>query len=258
MSGNFLKEGIKTLSTTLKDQSSTILTAVAVVGVGVVAYFAIKETPKVNRKLEETAEKKGEPLTIPEKAIIVVPGYKKTIAAAGGTIACMVGAQKQNLDKIAMYSASSVMLRDKLNDIYDSIEKKASPKVAREIIDAPSEEYVLSCPPSEDNTINTGRGVSLCTDDLTAGTYFYSDKMAIERAFYKMKAIINEQGYASKNQWFDLLHIDSTADGDKTGWNSRSVPFDIEFTSIITPDGRPCLVIQHTYNLPDPDFERTA
>lgn len=255
MSGNFLKEGFKTLTTTLKDQSSTILTAIAVVGVGAVAYFAIKETPEVNKKLEETAEKKGEPLTIPEKAIIAVPGYKKTIAAAGGTIACMVGAQKQNLDKIAMYSGASVMFKDKLAELESKVEEKLGPKKVKEVREAMAEDYVMSYPPGEDNIVNTGRGVCLCMDDLT-GTYFYSDKFAIERAVLKMRALITEDGSASKNQWLNLLYLDSVADGDFLGWNKYNNPFNIEYTSCITPDGRPCLVIQHVYNLPVPDYEQ--
>ncbi len=255
MSGNFLKEGIKTLTTTLKDQSSTILTTIAVVGVGAVAYFAIKETPEVNRKLEETAEKKGEPLTIPEKAIIVVPGYKKTIAAAGGTIACMVGAQKQNLDKIAMYSASSVMFKDKLTELGNKVEEKLGPKKTKELRESIAEDYVMSCPPGEDNIINTGRGVTLCMDNLT-GTYFYSDRLAIERAVLKMRTILAEDGCTSKNQWLNLLYLDEVADGDYSGWNRTNTPFNVDLTSCLTPDGRPCLVIDHSSYLPDPDYSR--
>lgn len=262
MSGIIIKGGLKTIVSALKENSSTILSALAVIGVGATVYFAVEETPKVQSKLEAKEEEKGEPLTIVEKAAVVIPGYKKTAASAVGTVACIVGAQKQNLDKIAMYSASSMMFKDKLTELSDKIEEKVGPKKTREIMDAPAEDYVMSYPPADNNIINTGRGVSLCMDDLT-GTYFYSDKVAIDRAVSKMRCIIAEDGCASKNQWLNLLYLDEVSDGDYSGWNNGKTKdfknpntFDIEFTSVVTPDGRPCLVVQHTYSLPIPDYDK--
>ena len=264
MSGLAIKESMKALVATVKDKSSTILTVGAVIGVGAIVYFAITETPKVNAKLEEKEEDKGEPLTVLEKAAVIAPGYKGTALAAGATIACIVAAQKQNLDKIAMYSGASMMFKDKLDEVNKKLEDKLGPKKAKEIKESMADDYVMSYPPSEENIINTGKGLTLCVDNLTGGTYFYSDRMEIERAAMKMQLILAENGIASKNYWFDLLHLDEAVDGDASGWNKKtryfnpkySNPFDINITSCVAPDGRPCLVIDHSDSLPIPDFER--
>ena len=262
MSGLAIKESMKALVATVKDKSSTILTVGAVIGVGAIVYFAITETPKVNAKLEEKEEDKGEPLTVLEKAAVIAPGYKGTALAAGATVACIVAAQKQNLDKIAMYSGASMMFKDKLDEVNKKLEDKLGPKKAKELKESMADDYVMSYPPSEENIINTGKGLTLFVDNLT-GVYFYSDRMEVERAAMKMKLILAKDGMASKNCWMDLLHLDEVVDGDKSGWNDRTRyfkpkyynPFDIRITSCVSPDGRPCLVIDHSDNLPEPDFE---
>lgn len=263
MSGLAIKESMKALVATVKDKSSTILTVGAVIGVGAIVYFAITETPKVNAKLEEKEEDKGEPLTVLEKAVVIAPGYKGTALAAGATVACIIAAQKQNLDKIAMYSGASVMFKDKLDEVNKKLEEKLGPKKAKEVRESMADDYVMSYPPDEANIVNTGKGLTLCMDNLT-GTYFYSDRMEIERAAMKLQLILAEDGMASKNCWLDLLHLDEVADGDMAGWNKHtryfkpkySNPFEIMITSCVAPDGRPCLVIDHSANLPIPDFER--
>lgn len=246
--------GCKAVATTAKDNMSTILITGAAIGVGFTAYFAIKETPAVNEKLEKAKEEKGEELDILEKAKIVIPGYAKTETTAVVTIGAMAVAHKADLNKIAAYSAAAGLANDKLTALNAKLEEELGEKKSRKIHDSVNEDYIQDHPPVEAHIINTGKGLSLCLDNLT-GVYFYSDKMAIERAADKIKVVIAEQGYASKNDWLAFNNLDYVVDGDYTGWNKSNCPFSIQFTSCITSDGRPCLVIDHSDSLPTPQYE---
>lgn len=227
MSANVFKVAASAVSTAFKNQSSNLLIGAAIVGVGAVAYFAIKETPEVNEKLEKKKEEKGEELSIKEKAVIAVPGYRKTIITCVATVAAIAGAHKCDLNKVALYSSASAIANDRLDKLNSKMEEELGPKKSQKIRDAINEDYIRANPPVEANIINTGKGVSLIVDNLT-GVYFYSDISAIERAVDRMDTLIAKNGEATKNEWLSLLGLDMVADGDYTGWNKSNTPFGVD------------------------------
>lgn len=253
MSGNFIQTASKAITTAFRNQSSNLLIGVGVAATIATAYFVAKETPEVNRTLEEKKEEKGEDLTVTEKAIIYATGYRKSAASLAVAVGAPIMAHIKDLDKIATYSAAYSMASDKFDKLNRKMEEELGVRKTQKIHDAINEEYVQSHPPVEGMIYNTGKGVSLCIDDLSGG-YFYSDRDHIDKAVAQMRVMLAEDGYASKNDWFMFLGIEPTSDGDDTGWNRNNTPFDIEYTSCLTSDGRPCLVICHSYNLPNPDF----
>ena len=253
MSENFIKVASKAVTTAFRNQSSNLLIGVGIAATIATAYFVAKETPEVQKTLEEKKEEKGEELTVTEKAVVYATGYRKSTASLALAIGAPVAAHLRDLDKIATYSAAYSMANDKLNSLNRKLEEELGPRKVQKIHDAINEEYVMTNPPTEGQIYNTGRGVSLCMDDLT-GAYFYSDRDQIDKAVSKMRVMLAEDGLASKNDWLMFLGIEPVSDGDDTGWNRTNTPFDIEYTSCLTQDGRPCLVVCHAYNLPSPDF----
>ena len=239
--------------TAFSNQKSNLLVGMAMFGVGATAYFAATETPDVNEKLEEKKQQKGEELTIPEKAMIMVPGYRKTIATSVGTIGAIGLAHKCDLDKIALYSGAYKIANDKLNALNEKVEEELGPRKKQKLKDAIREDYVRANPPSENLIINTGKGVTLCIDTYS-GRYFYSCAEAIKRAQAEAIVKFREQGYLSLNDWYDLIGLDCIKLGDDFGWSDNRDVFDIDFTSTLTDDNRPVLVVEF-YNDPIPGYK---
>ena len=242
-----------TIVTAFSNQKSNLLVGAAMIGVGFVAYFAATETPEVNEKLEEKKQQKGEDLTVGEKAMIMVPGYRKTIATSAGTIAAIGLAHKCDLDKIALYSGAYKIANDKLNALNDKVEEELGVRKKQKIKDSIREDYVRKNPPSENLIINTGKGVTLCLDKYS-GRYFYSDAEAIRRAQAEALVKFREQGFLSLNDWYDLIGLDCIPLGDGYGWADNRDIFDLDFTSTLTDDNRPVLVVEF-YTDPIPEYK---
>lgn len=241
-----------TVKTAFKNQSSNLLVASAVVGTVVLAYFVAEETPEVNEKLESAKKDKGEDLTTVEKAMIVVPGYRKSELAGAYVIFAIIAAHKCDLDKIAVYSSACGLANDRLEKLQKKVEDELGPNKTRKIKDSIREDYIRSNPPVDACIESTGKGTTLCCDAYS-GRYFYSSPEAIRRAQADALVNFNFSGYLSLNDWYDLLRIDTVKLGDRLGWcNSRDI-FDIEFTSTLTGDDRPVLVIEFAVD-PIPDY----
>ena len=54
------------------------------------------------------------------------------------------------------------------------------------------------------------------------------------------------QMYVSLNDFYDELGLKHTRLGDDLGWSIDDKLVDIEFSSHITDDGRPCLVVDYS------------
>ena len=80
----------------LKRNSSTILTFLGGIGVGVTAVLVAQETPKAIQMLEMAKEKKGSDLTILEKTVVITPCYAPAIATGTATIVCIFSANILN------------------------------------------------------------------------------------------------------------------------------------------------------------------
>ena len=50
-------------------------------------------------------------------------------------------------------------------------------------------------------------------------------------------------GYVSLNEFYEEIGIARTSTGDRLGWNTDSDLIDLNFSSQLTEDGKPCLVI---------------
>ena len=59
--------------------------------------------------------------------------------------------------------------------------------------------------------------------------------------------------YVSLSELYDELDLDHTSMSDELGWNLDDGLIDIEFSSHIADDGRPCIVMSYR-KPPRPDF----
>lgn len=127
-------------NTFLKRHSSTILTVMGAIGVGVTAVIAVKDTPKALQILEEAKQEKGEDLTVKEKIVTAGPVYIPAIAVGVSTIACIFGANTLNKrNQAALMSAYALLdqsykdYKRKVSDIYGKdADKKIIEEVAKE------------------------------------------------------------------------------------------------------------------------------
>jgi hypothetical protein len=224
----------------VKQKSPVILTGLAIGGVVTTTVLAVQATPRAIIAIDEDQED-GTTLTKWEVVKKVWPYYIPVVITGGLTIACMIGAQSVNTRRQAALVGAFTITEGAFQEYKEQVvevlgKTKESSEVREKIIQKKIEEN----PPSKDIII--GSGNVLCFDTYT-GRYFESSMEKIRAAqndFNEM--LINGEMYMSANEFYHLIDLDDVVVGEQVGFSPENT-MKIEFTSRLTPDGRPCLAI---------------
>ena len=193
--------------------TSTILTYLGSIGVIATSVIAVKATPKALKLLETAKEKKGEKLTSFEIIRTVGPIYIPAVLIGVSTIACIFGANILNKrNQAALMSAYAL-----LDNSYKEYKKK--------VIELYGEEADLEIKTSiakdkyEETDIKVKDDKKLFYD-FYSGRYFESTDEIVRKAEYDLNKELSIMGYASLNDFYDLLKIKKIDGGDDLGWSA--------------------------------------
>lgn len=238
----------KNLTTQISKNSPTILTGLSVAGLISTTILAVRATPKAMELIqEERYQKAGTTLPLPDltKKEIIQATYKCYIPAAvmgTVTIACIIGANNINLRRNAalasLYSISEKTMKEYQNKVVETFGKTKEQKVKDEI----AKDRVHKNPISDNEIIITGNGETLCYDALS-GRYFKSDIEEIKRVMNKLSRDLLSEMFLSMNQVYSELGLRGTKMGDLVGWHVADGLIEPRFSSQLTENGTPCLVI---------------
>lgn len=237
--------------------SPTILTYMACSGLISTALLAIKATPKALQIIEEEEylreeqafneeDEKIDPEPITKKDIFMLTWREYFPAMTMGvvTMACMIGAnsinEKRNAALVSVYSMTEKTLKEYRAKVAETIGEKKE----RTIRDEVTRERVKTNPVLADNITDTGKGDTLCYESLS-GRYFKSDIEAIKRSENKLAYDQITEMSLSLNDVYYELGLRSTKLGDELGWPIANGQFEIDYSSQLTGDGTPCLVIDY-------------
>lgn len=245
---NGFTRGVKKLGGVISKNSPTILTGLAVGGLFSTVIFAIKATPKAIEIIEEhtgynhDGEMKG-----PTKKEIVQLTWKLYIPAACmglATAVCIVGSnsinQRRNAALATVYGLTEAAFREYKEKVVETIGKSKELKVRDEI----SGEQIKRDPPSETEIIFTGRGEILCRDSFS-GRYFKSDIEKIRRSINEINQNRLQDMWVTLNDLYYELGLSNTKLGDLLGWDLDTGNVDVSFSTQLTEEGDPCLVLNY-------------
>lgn len=198
----------------LKRNSSTILTVIGATGVVATAALSVKATPKALLLLEEAKQEKGEDLTSIEMIKVAWKPYIPAVVTGCSTIACIFGANILNIRNQASLMSAYALLdnsyreyRNKVKEIY---ENDADVNIMKEVVNSKFDE-----------------NIELDDDKLLFFDYqsmqFFESTM--EKVMYAENAyldLLEQRGYASLNEYYDLLGIQHIDHGYQLCW------FDVE------------------------------
>lgn len=234
-----------------KSNSPTILSGVAVAGVAVTVFLAIKATPKAEREIGDAyAEKKltGEKETDPELTRLEIAQatwkvYVPTAVSGFATMACIIGANQIGLRRNAALLGAYTLADTAFREYKEEVVAQLGNAKARKIHDEVAKKQIENHPVTDGQVIITGGGEQLCYDSLT-GRYFRSDIEKIRQAQNEInRRMVGGDMYASLNEFYALLGLASTVVGDELGFNLDHF-VDIVFTSHLSEEnGTPCLAV---------------
>lgn len=238
---NKLASMAKGVRTAFVKHSPEILTGIGITGMFTTTILAVQATPKALRLLEEKRETDEE-----LKPIDVVKTCWKCYIPATVTgvmsTACLIGASsvnaKRNAALATAYTISETALAEYREKVIETIGEKKEKKVREEI----SRDKLKKNPPSQQNIIVTGQGTTTCYDEL-GGRYFTSSMEQLKKVENDLNRRMRDEMVITLNDFYTEVGLDPVEVGDHIGWDIDKGYLELDFSSLLAPDGTPCLVV---------------
>lgn len=240
-----IKQILTTAWSFTKRHSTKMLSGLALIGLGTSVATAIQDTPKAQLAVDRMRDELPEGQQPTKKDILkaALPAYGRTIASTALTAGCIVGAEYINDKQKALLGAAYAASEVALNKWKAKTKEVLGEERTHDIYEAQAKEEVAENPVTKANVINTGLGDSLIRDSWS-GRYFTSDIEKVRRAVNDLNRDIINEMWATVNDWYYYLGIPSIEAGAQMGWNVDHL-LEVDFSTEITDDGRPCLVIEY-------------
>lgn len=229
----------------VQQKSPIILTGFAVAGVVSSVVLAVRATPEAVKRIEDyEAKENGLWVKAPlaERARLVWPLYIPAGLTMGATIGAIIGAQSVNARRQAALVGAFTITEGAFQEYREQIIEQLGVNKEQKVRDAVIQKKVEDNPPPTNEVLVIGSGNVLCLDTYS-GRYFESSMEKIRKAqndFNEM--LLNGEMYASLNEFYHLLDLPDAQVGDQVGFATENL-LDINFSTSMTEDGRPCLAM---------------
>lgn len=241
MSKTKLSSVISSVQTVLSKHSPEILTGIGIAGMITTTVLAVKATPKAIKLIEEA--KPDNQKISPVDAVKTC--WKCYIpAAVTGTlsVACLVGASSVNLRRNTALATAYKLSETALTEYREKVIETLGEKKEKNVREAIAKDKITNNPVNKREIIITGKGETLCYDSVF-GRYFKSDRDKIERIVNELNRRMRDEMYISLNEFYYEVGLDGVEAGYDIGWNIDKGYIEPDYSSQLTPDGTPCLVI---------------
>jgi len=246
-------KGLQKIGGILTKNSSTILTGLSVAGLFTTSIMAVKATPKALKILEEEREYRLHHEEVgnewesydPTKLEAIKLTWKCYIPAAVtglATIACIIGSQSINLRRNAALASLYSLSETALKEYKEKVVEKIGETKVREIKDDIAKDKIVRNPVIDREVVITGHGETLCYDALS-GRYFKSDIEQIRRTLNVLSRDLMSDMFIPLNEVYSALDLKGTKLGDMIGWHIDDGLIEPDFSSQLTENGIPCLVL---------------
>lgn len=234
--------GLQKITKAVGRNSPTILTGLGVLGLIGTTVMAVQATPKAMMLIEHEENEARRALEPKEIFQVTWKCYLPALGMGIITAACIIGAHKINIKRnaalVSVYSLSQAALKEYQAKVVETIGKNKERKIKDDV----AKEKLEKNPVSSNEIIMTGKGETLCYDALS-GRYFKSDIEQIRQILNKVSRDLMSEMTISVNDVYHELGLNSTKVGDMLGWNVDNGLIEPRFSSQLTDDGTPCLVL---------------
>lgn len=232
-----IQQGFKGLGRFVERNSTHILTGIAVTGALSTAIFAVEATPKALKAIEDyQCETKKEKFQVAWH--FYIPAGVTFIITATSIISMNIINERKKAALVGLYSIAQSTLKEYQNKVIETIGQKEE----RKILDSIDADRVRNNPPT--NIMFTGTGDVLCRDPIS-GRYFTSEVEKIKKVVNEINRELMLEMFVPLNDFYYELGLEPTDLGRDLGFNIDDGLFEIRFSSQLTKDERPCLVLNY-------------
>lgn len=232
--------------------ADTILTGVGAVGTVATAYLTGRASfqaadilsdakKEIERDLDE-----GETtisLTKWSKVRLTWRLYLPAVGVGTTTVTSIIIANRLSAKKLAALALASGISERAFTEYKEKVLEKFTDRQNEALRDEIAQDRVNKFPPG--STVIIGSGKVLCYDMLT-GRYFESTVEDIKAAENKINYILMHEMDASLSEFYDEIGLPPTSYTDSVGWNNAE-RFEVKFSTVMSPDQRPCVAIDFVH-----------
>lgn len=225
---------------------SLIFAIAAGAGVAVTVAFAIREAPEARKKLEAAKMNNfGNELSFFEKTKTAFPIYIPMIASGVATLSCIF--MSYGVGKRAYLGIAGAY--STLVGAYKQYQKRAKELFGEdghvEVLKGIAKDALCdnAPPPSDDSEV-------LTFYDEMSNRYFQATMLDVRNAEYLLNRLFVIRGYATLNEFYELLNQEKVKGGDKIGWSIDAgcefygyVFVDFEHELVTMDDGLECYIL---------------
>jgi hypothetical protein len=234
----------------ISDNSPTILSSVAIAGVVTTAYLTGKASIAAHQHLQRHEGVHGKPDNPKDlwvsRVKVVWKHYIPAAASGAVTVGSIVGSRHVSHKRGAAVQAAFVLSERAFHEYRDAVIEEIGENKDRAIRDSIAKRKVNDNPPPV--TIISGPGNVLCCE-LFTGRYFTSDMEELRRSRNDLNERLLKMDRVSMDDWYDMIGLQPTQTSSDLGWWSDR-QMELIFTTVLTPDGRPCLAFEYNYFKP--------
>lgn len=243
---------VKTSQEFVSNRSPEILTAIGITGMISTTVLAVRATPKAMQLIKRAEMEKDEtgiienvqPLTPLETVKVAWKPYIPAIATGAFSVACLIGATSVNSRRNAALAMAYKLSEKAFSEYKEKVIETIGEKKEQVVKERVHQERVEQNPVTTSSVIVTGKGKTLCYE-YYSGRYFESDIEEIRKAVNTVNRRMYYDVHVSLSEFYDELDLEHTAISDSVGWNLDTGFIEINFSSHIADDGRPCIVVNY-------------
>ena len=225
--------------------SPEILTGIGIAGMITTTIMAVRATPKALILIEERKEEIDVDKLTPIELIKTTWTCYIPAAIIGGlSIICLIGASSVNARRNAALATAYTLSESALKEYQGKVIETIGEKKEQSVRDAIAKDKIDKNPVSSREVIITEKGNTLCYDAIS-GRYFKSDIDKIKKAENELNRRMRDEMYISLNEFYYEIGLNPISIGDDIGWNIDRGYIELNFSSQLTDDGNPCLVIDY-------------
>ena len=234
----------KNLGGVISENSPIILTGLAITGTITTTILGVKATPKALQLIECEGDRLGYLPTNKDILRVTWRVYIPTIAMATATVCCIIGANqismRRNAALAGLYAITDTAFKEYQSKIVETIGKNKELSVRDEI----SADRIKANPPVSSEIIITGNGDVLCYDTLS-GRYFKSSVEQIRRVVNELNKNLMSEMFIGLNELYFELGLSGTELGRSLGWDIEKGLIEISFSTQLSEEQVPCLVLNY-------------
>lgn len=237
-----LSKMTKSVGSALKKYSPEILTGIGIAGMIGTTVMAVRVTPKALVLIKDAEEEKKEDLTVIETVKVTWKCYIPAVITGVTSVACLIGANSMNVRRKAALATAYTLSETALREYKEKVIETIGEKKEKAVKDSIAKDKVDHNPVSKNEIVITEKGTTLCYDAIS-GRYFKSDINFLKKAENEINRRLLVEDYISLNEFYYEIGLGETKMGNLLGWNVSKGLVRFDFSSTLSEDGTPCLVL---------------